>query len=106
MELCEDGFNTPVTFSQRFKYVQDVETARIAEVVPAVTAMSKGLSSVVPLHMLKFFTCEEIEVAVCGHAQLNVRFLQKYSSIDERLSGTIEWLWETLEGFTPQRQVN
>ena len=97
------------TSSSLGRYVQGVVRTRLLESQHALRAISEGLRSVVPGCALGIFAWYELELRVCGRAEIDVDLLKRNTEYDDDVSAdepAIVWLWETLEEFTHQQRCD
>jgi len=97
--LIPGGADTPLTLADRDRYVEAALRMRGAESDAQVAAVRRGLTAIVPGHLLRMYAAEELEYMVCGLPTVDVDLLKRtteYSgcSKDDRF---IQYFWEVME---------
>jgi len=101
IELKEGGANFPITLDNRDEYLRLEQNYRLTEFDRQVNAIKQGLSTIVPIQMLSLFGCRELEIMVCGDANVDIKYLREntdLSSMDDRKE--VDILFKVLESFT------
>jgi len=102
VELRSGGADIDVTFETRAEFCDLVENYRLHEFDAQAQAVRRGLATMVPIKLLSLFTWDQLEMMVCGVAEIDVKLLQKvteYSSCsatDEH----VRFFWQALEEFS------
>lgn len=107
-ELVSDGASRPVTLANFEEWIQLATHARLHETALQMGALRSGLASIVPLHLLCFFSWSELERLVCGLADFPVSLLQSVTVYEGSLSDStphIRFFWEVLEEMTPAQKA-
>lgn len=108
VSLIPGGADTPLTLADRTRYIDAAVKLRSTESDAQVAAVRRGLTSIVPGHLLRMFAGEELEYMICGLPTVDVDLLKRtteYSgcSKDDRF---IKFFWEVLENdFTDAERV-
>ncbi|KAH3732968.1 ubiquitin protein ligase [Pelomyxa schiedti] len=69
-ELIPNAKSTPVTWDNRFDFVEKAIEARLGECKPQIDAIVSGLNFVVPLKSLSLITPKELEIIVTGSHEM------------------------------------
>jgi len=103
IEVTLNGSHIPVTFENRAEYATLVLKARTEESLPQLTAILRGVQSLVPPSVLGMFTWQELESAVCGASDVNLELLRETCIVyyAENHKELLEYFWKCLEEFTP-----
>merc|ERR1712137_663302 len=70
----------------------------------AVEALARGLSDVLPLHYLSLFTPSELEVLMCGDANIDIELLKR-ATVYENIQpdeDRIKYFWKALEEMSQE----
>ena len=87
VEVIPGGEDIPVTWANRDEYIAAVISQRCSEVRPQVEAMIRGVATVVPVAALSLLTAPELEVAMCGRAEVPVDLLRENTEYSEGYAG-------------------
>ena len=82
IDLCSNGANVPLQWDQRAEYARLATAARLAESVPQMTLIRRGLQTVVPEQALCALTWQEIEIRICGNPIISVEALRAHTVLD------------------------
>ena len=109
MELLSDGTSVSKKWDVDAieRYCKGNVKCRLLESQAALVAISEGLRSVVPACALGIFAWYELELRVCGRAEIDVDLLKRNTEYDDDVSAdepAIVWLWEVLEEFEHQQR--
>jgi len=100
--------STPVTFSTRLAYADALEHIRLYESYEAVSAIRRGLSEQIPLHVLSLFSAQELELACCGGREIDIDALQAHTDYSSPMSADsiqVKWLFDILKNkFTNEQR--
>ncbi len=102
VELVPGGSEKAVTLSNVSEWAECVIATRLAESDLAMEYVKLGLSQVVPRHLLRMFTWEQVEILVCGDSLVDLDVL-KASTVYLRLnaeSTRVKAFWKALESFS------
>jgi len=108
IEVKEGGRDVAVTFANRDEYVQLCVQARLNEADQQINAIRKGLHAVVPAYLLGLFSWFDLEMLVCGNAQIDVDALRKHTLYRGLSAGSplVKNFWRAMESFnTEERQM-
>ena len=97
-----------MTFANRHQYCDLVEKYRLHEFDRQAAAIRHGLASIVPVHLLSFFSWDQLERMVCGDNIMDIALLKSmttYSSCSES-DPHVKNLWTLLEDeFTEEEKT-
>jgi len=102
--LRDGGEETDLYYDNREEYIKLVEHVRLHESDRQLSAIRKGLVSVVPASLLALMTWQDLEWRVCGRPHVDVALLRRhteYSSISPE-SSHVYYLWQTLSELGQQ----
>ena len=108
INLISNGSTTQVTYDRREEYCRLLESYRLHEFDTHLSAIRKGLSTIVPSKILTLMTWEEVAMFVTGKpGRMDLTLLKKHTTY-KRWKGdeqTVLWLWELLEEMEPEDQA-
>ena len=107
-ELVPGGASKPVTLDNFEEWIILMIDARVHECAIQIAALRSGLASLIPLHLLCFFTPAEAERLVCGVSDFPVELLQSVTIYEGAMREDLEyvrWFWETLRDFTSAQKA-
>jgi hypothetical protein len=102
-ELLLGGSSKVVTFENRVDYCDRVIKARLHEFDTQISALCRGMATIVPMRAVQLLTWEELEVAVCGSPKVDMDLWKertKYSGFSGPEDKTIKLFWKAMESFT------
>ncbi|EGG14125.1 putative ubiquitin-protein ligase [Cavenderia fasciculata] len=107
VELLHEGRNIPVTWHNRFEYARLLELYKMNEFKLQMDAIIRGVSLIVPLHLLNIFTWQELELSVCGMPGLDIKLLKRHTRYCGLSANEprVQWFWKTLESFSSEEQT-
>jgi len=109
LELKRGGRDLLVPYEQREEFIRLSINARLQESSKQLAALRKGLSAVVPTHMLALFTWRDLELQVCGDPHIDIAVLKRHTVYSRGLSASDDvcvWLFKALHSFTAdERQL-
>ena len=94
----------PLTFANRKEYVEKAFELQMDSCALEFAAIRKGMENLLPVSLLSLFTASELELLVCGSAEINwepLRANTAYRGAFTVDSKQIIWLWEELEAMSP-----
>ena len=106
VELVEGGADVPVTWDNRAEWADAVLNYRLHEFDRQIAAIGRGLAALVPAHLFSLFTWQELELMVCGRAEIDIKFL-KQNTVYQGCAATdahIVMFWEVLESFSQEER--
>mmetsp|Transcript_7887 Transcript_7887/g.7758 ORF Transcript_7887/g.7758 Transcript_7887/m.7758 type:complete len:270 (-) Transcript_7887:37-846(-) len=107
VELIPDGKEKQVTFHNAGEYADLIEKYRLNENPKAYEAIRNGISAVVPIDYLNLFSWKQIEILVCGAANIDIEIL-KANTDYEGCTATdphILLFWESLTEMIPKERT-
>eukprot|EP00899_Mesostigma_viride_P003091 jgi/Mesvir1/12783/Mv22836-RA.1 len=104
VELLPGGASLPVTWDNRVLYCDLVEDFHLHASDRQVAAIREGLASLVPARYLPLFTHKELELRVCGHANVDIDLLQQHTTYNGISPDEphVQYFWRALREFTPE----
>ncbi|CAM9093982.1 unnamed protein product [Chrysoparadoxa australica] len=106
-DLVPGGRQRRVTYSNRHAYCDHVESrSRLREFDIQMAAIVRGMSQVVPMHVLCLYTPQQLEVAVAGSPSFDMEFWRDHTDYKGFRSDdvTIQLFWKVLGSLTPAEQ--
>jgi len=104
--LCPGGSAIDLTFDNRAEYCDLVERYHLHEFDQQAAAVRAGLGTIVPLHLLNLFTWDQLEMMVCGSADIDVKLLEsctEYSGCSPS-DQHVRFFWQALEEFNQEER--
>lgn len=83
-----------------------VVNIRLNESRRQMASIRKGLNQVVPVRILSLFTWSDLEVMVCGQANIDIELLRKHT-VYQGLSASspeVKFLWKALHSLTAEEK--
>ncbi|XP_030847057.1 probable E3 ubiquitin-protein ligase HECTD4 [Strongylocentrotus purpuratus] len=107
VELCPNGHEIPVSWSNRREYIAEVRELRLRELVcpERMLAIRCGLASIVPHRLLSIMTPADMELRMCGRPHVDLAMLKAHTMYQVGLVETdthIEFFWQALESFSQE----
>nr|CAD7264868.1 unnamed protein product [Timema shepardi] len=105
--IVPGGRSLPLTFNNRMLYVEQAIRFRLHEMDLQVAAVREGMSWIIPVPLLCLVTSQHLEQLVCGLPHISIQLLKRvvrYRELDESHT-LVQWLWDTLEGFSNAERV-
>jgi hypothetical protein len=102
VELLPGGSALPVRLAGRHAYVQAMAQQHVAQYDPLLRHVRRGLYSVVPARAVRLLTWQELEVAVAGRPEIDVRELRAHTDYEgyRRDDAVIATFWRVVEGLS------
>ena len=73
IELCDDGKNIILTDANKHEYVQRVAEYKMTTTIKQqINEFLKGLFDIIPRHLLRIFSPEELELLICGTPDIDI----------------------------------
>ena len=94
---------------ERVKMIDEIVNIRLNESSKQIESIKKGISKMLPLSILNFFTWNEFACLVCGRKTVDIELLKKNTIISPELKeneNLVQWLWEILNEFDDAMRVN
>ncbi|RWS17199.1 E3 ubiquitin-protein ligase Nedd-4-like isoform X2, partial [Dinothrombium tinctorium] len=103
-ELKPNGANIPVTLENRAEYVDLVIQWRfVSRVFPQMEAFLSGFNEIVPLHLIRVFDENELELLMCGIGKIDVKDWKLntvYKGGYHPNHIVIQWFWRVVLSFS------
>jgi len=102
--LKKDGDKIDVTHDNREEYARLAEKARLNECKVQTRAIRRGLTDVVPLHLLSILSWQDLEWRICGKPKIDIKLLKRHT-VYNSVSPTaphITYFWQVLEDFNQE----
>uniref|UniRef100_A0A6B2L160 HECT domain-containing protein n=1 Tax=Arcella intermedia TaxID=1963864 RepID=A0A6B2L160_9EUKA len=102
--LKKGGDEIDVTFENRHEYVKFAQKARLNECSSQIKAIKRGLTDVVPHHLLGLLTWQDLEWRICGKPMIDIKLLKRHT-VYNSVSPTaphILYFWQVLEEFNQE----
>ncbi|KDO31550.1 hypothetical protein SPRG_03479 [Saprolegnia parasitica CBS 223.65] len=103
VNLTPDGGDRQVTWANLPEYMERVLETRLHESDRAIDAIKQGLCTIVPANAVALFSPDELEVRICGRAEIDVDLLMAHTEYDEDVSADdafVQRFWRVLHGFS------
>jgi len=104
--LKPNGNNIQLTKENSKEWCELAKEARLNESQEAINSVLKGLEDVIPSHLLRLCTSQDLEVKICGKPDIDVVLLKRhteYNGVDQNAS-QVQFFWQVLESFTQQER--
>jgi hypothetical protein len=105
IELLPGGGQIAVTFSNSIVYANLLQEYRLNEFNQQISAMCRGLQSIIPYEFLSIFSWAQLEVMITGSPDIDINLLREKTEYRGNLSAKdkhIMMFWEVLESFTAE----
>eukprot|EP01123_Difflugia_compressa_P005936 TRINITY_DN1805_c0_g1_i1.p1 TRINITY_DN1805_c0_g1~~TRINITY_DN1805_c0_g1_i1.p1 ORF type:complete len:218 (-),score=26.87 TRINITY_DN1805_c0_g1_i1:21-674(-) len=102
--LIKDGDKIDVTYDNREEYVRLAVEARLNESKCQLKSVRRGLTDIVPEHLLSLLSWQDLEWRVCGKPMIDFKLLKRhtvYNSVNPT-SPHILYFWQVLEEFSQE----
>jgi len=106
VELIPNGAAVEVVHANREQYCDAHLAYRLHEFDAQAEAIRAGLSTIIPLNLLNLFSWDQLELMVCGSAEVDIDLLKKcteYSSISES-DPHVVLFWQALAEFNQEER--
>lgn len=106
VEVKKGGKTLPVRYEDRNEYIRLSIATRIRESERQVSAIRKGLNSVVRASHLALLSWYDLELAVCGDPDINVDVLRRHTSYNGVDAGSelVKNFWTAMESFSSEER--
>jgi E3 ubiquitin-protein ligase HERC1 len=101
--LLPGGSSIHVTFENRREFIQRAQKFRIREFSTQIEALRRGFGNFFPQTMAHLLSPSELELFVCGPAEVDVDELRKNCQVDR--SEHEQMLWRVLETFSNEERM-
>ena len=94
--------HSKISSENREEYIMSALNYRLHEFDQQIAAVREGMSKVIPVPLLSFFSCVELETMVCGSADIPVECLKAVTTYKnvEPMDSLIRWFWQVMEEFS------
>jgi len=102
VELKQGGGEIFVSYENRHEYTELKWKCRLNESKLQMSAVLRGMETIVPLSLLNIFTPKDIKYLICGKSDIDLGVLKKHT----RYRGVketdlhIQFFWKVLESFS------
>nr|XP_002122623.3 apoptosis-resistant E3 ubiquitin protein ligase 1 [Ciona intestinalis] len=105
IDLVPNGANVAVTNDNKIKYLNRIAQYRLSESIKNELALFiKGLTSIVPDHLLSVFDENELELVMCGSSKISPDDFKLHcvvnSGMDPTFQKILSWFWSLISTFT------
>ena len=104
-ELCRNGRDKRVTFSNRLEYCDAMLTVRLGEGQNQISAIARGLAAVVPMRLLQLFSWQQLEVLVAGDPTVDIELWKSKTEAVGVSAKTLALFWKVMSSLTPKEQA-
>jgi hypothetical protein len=105
-ELMPSGGKLRVTLASRWQFIAAAAARALTSVEPLIRHIRRGLYSVVPPRAVRMLTWRELETAVAGKPEVDLRLLRAHTDYEgyRVTDPTITFFWRALESFTQEER--
>jgi len=103
VDLIPNGRNIEVTDENKTDYVRKLCCMLMkGGILKQIQSFLAGFHELIPLDLIKFFDCQELELMITGLSEIDIKDLQQNSEYYNYSmnSEIIKWFWEVLEEFS------
>jgi len=107
IELIRNGRNVSLTWKNRKEYKERIVKFQHKKDFAQFDAIRRGFGRILPVDFLTMFTWKELEMAVCGDPELDIKQL-KENAIYEAVSSDvphIKYFWKVLEELSLEQHA-
>ncbi|KAF0716257.1 Aste57867_2945 [Aphanomyces stellatus] len=98
VDLVPNGRAIEVTCANKAEYIERmVQYLLFDRVAPQLEKMVQGLYDVLPQELLMPFDYKELELVLCGFAEIDVDDWKRSTNVTEDLKEVAEWFWDMVE---------
>jgi len=100
--LLDGGSELRVTVANRGRFVAAAAEARLRDLTAPVAALRRGFANLVPLRALALYTWQELDVLVCGRAEVSVEVLRRNTLYEGYTAAApvVDRFWRVFGTFT------
>eukprot|EP01125_Pyxidicula_operculata_P017974 TRINITY_DN635_c0_g1_i7.p1 TRINITY_DN635_c0_g1~~TRINITY_DN635_c0_g1_i7.p1 ORF type:complete len:2560 (+),score=862.47 TRINITY_DN635_c0_g1_i7:2323-10002(+) len=104
--LKKDGNNIDLTYDTRDEYISLAERARLNESKLQINEIRRGISDVIPIHLLNILTWNDLEWRVCGKPTIDIKLLKRHTHYSEvsPSSPHIIYFWNVLNSASQEER--
>lgn len=105
-ELVPGGHKIRVTLANRWQYVAAATAFALTCMEPLIRHIRRGMYSVVPPRAVRMLTWQELEIAVSGKPEVDLRILKAHTDYEgyRPSDAAIQHFWKVMEGFTQEER--
>ena len=102
IELFADSGSTSITEDNVEEYIRLATDRKLMSCTRQMQHVITGLSQVVPMHLLRIFSWNELNQLVCGTPDFDVELLRQNATVDSSLAKApaLTHFWNCLRNFT------
>jgi len=92
-------------YEKRLDYIEAIVEGQLKQSSSHLLEFSRGLAEVLPIEALCLFTPHELEVLICGEAEIDIKLLQQatvYEDVDPN-APHVQYFWQALEEMTQEQ---
>lgn len=108
-DLKPNGSEIPVTQENKIEYINLVIQWRfVSRIEPQMNAFLEGFGEVVPMHLIKLFDENELELLMCGIGKIDVKDWKQntvYKGSYHANHIVIQWLWRVVMSFSNEMRA-
>ncbi|XP_054722062.1 E3 ubiquitin-protein ligase NEDD4-like [Uloborus diversus] len=108
-DLKPNGSEIPVTQENKMEYINLVIQWRfVSRIEPQMNAFLEGFGEVVPMHLIKLFDENELELLMCGIGKIDVKDWKQntvYKGSYHANHIVIQWFWRMVMSFTNEMRA-
>ncbi|KAF8793148.1 E3 ubiquitin-protein ligase NEDD4 like protein [Argiope bruennichi] len=108
-DLKPNGSEIPVTQENKMEYINLVIQWRfVSRVEPQMNAFLEGFGEVVPMHLIKLFDENELELLMCGIGKIDVKDWKQntvYKGSYHANHIVIQWFWRMVMSFSNEMRA-
>ncbi|KAF0694862.1 hypothetical protein As57867_014237, partial [Aphanomyces stellatus] len=98
VDLVPNGRAIEVTCANKAEYIERmVQYLLFDRVAPQLEKMVQGLYDVLPQELLMPFDYKELELVLCGFAEIDVADWKRSTNVSMSLSDVVDWFWDIIE---------
>ncbi|KAF0716258.1 Aste57867_2947 [Aphanomyces stellatus] len=101
VDLVPNGRAIEVTCANKAEYIERmVQYLLFDRVAPQLEKIVQGLYDVLPQELLMPFDYKELELVLCGFAEIDVADWKRSTNVTENLKDVVNWFWDIVFGLT------
>jgi hypothetical protein len=94
-----------VTYANRLKYCQLVESSRLGEFDVQLAYLQRGFTEVVPLSAICLFSWDQLEFLVSGNPDIDIDLLKSKTDSSGVPPNTLKHFWSVLKSLTSKEKA-
>jgi hypothetical protein len=106
IELVEGGRDISVTADNASEFAQLLLRNRLTFDRIQLQALRRGLSTVVPIQLIRLWSWRDLQERVCGVPEVDLENLKRHTTYKNCASSSehVKFMWEALESFTQKQR--